>query len=392
MNDENADSKKVMLSSLVLHRALALEEEETWLASQHNTFLADILYLAVLLEKFVLHERLAVFDEQGVDRDILHLTGVSRRDDEGSFRSRIAKSAFLNELLAANAIEFIEGDLEAKSDQIVDVMFELSPEFEEFDDDASAYGRNRGYVASSIVEIRSAFDLNYSFIPDQSADTRDALDYLNRQNNFNVSLLAQAYRRVSDDLRGDIMRLVNAGANKKVFLPPIPAIVLSRAAKPSDISRIAVELRHEFAETRNQFSEYERRICDDSLPIRESLDALNGLDSALVAITPRTATSLATSITEWRDLTDLSKVFDGLSTDEATSLIKMGLNMPMKLIAKKIKTRKVNYLSVMRKNFLNITGYGRLVERLFGRQISNGDFKVLREGGIGSGFTSYILK
>lgn len=385
VDDEPQKANEVMLSSLILHRALAIQEENSW---NSNTYLADVLYLAVLLEQFVLHDNLVILDYPNVDEEFLHETGFGRSDEKQSLTNRLSNSPLLGKLLETGAIEIVEPDFEYISDEIMDVLLGTDDE-KKWDDECEFEAAEVDvdvYVAQKIVDMRYAFDWNCSYIPDQSGHCKMALSYLKKQNAFHVSLLSRSYERLSKDLREDILRLVKAGSNKKIFLPPIPAIILNRATGIEDVVEKGIELRGQFADLRAQFTEYEMKICDDSLPIRESLEALNQLDAALNIISPPTEKSLATAITEWRDLTDVSKVLDGLTSDEAVSLIKTGLGVPLKVIAQKLKTRKVSYLSVMRKDFLNI-----LIQRVFGHDISHYHIQSLRSS-VGKGFADYILK
>ncbi len=383
LKSQPIDENTVVLPNLILHRALSISEGKSWEA---DSYLIDALYLSMLLEKIVLHERLLVLDHPNYDEKYYLVTGgIFRKDEENSIRARLANNPVLHKLADTNILEFVEPSFEEDSKEIQKVMYEFrtSDEIEDY---------LNPYIAQCILDIRLALDMDYSFIPDQSDYTISALSSLDIRNLDYSNQLLNAYEKLNKSLHNDLKRLVRAGNDKRIFLPPISAIILDRAQNFENIIDIAIEVREEFSKLRNQFREYEIKIRDDNLPIRESLEALDDLESALKLICPESETSTAISITEWRELADLTKIIDGITVNDASSLLKTSLGVPVKIAARKLKLRKVRYLSVLKENFLDIANYGDLIQNVLGRNITSEHIRQLKTSSISKGFSKYLFK
>jgi hypothetical protein len=144
------------------------------------------------------------------------------------------------------------------------------------------------------------------------------------------------------------------------------------------VASTVLQVREEFTALRTRVSKYENRIQDDSLSIKESLGALDELESAVGAVVGKGDASVATQISEWKDLTDLSKLLNGISVADAGSLTKIVLGIPAKILLGKLKKRKVSYLSSLRNEFLSIRNYATLAEKLFGREITKEHLEIVQ--------------
>ena len=329
--DTDAPSS-VALSSHIFHRSMCLIEENSW---ERGSYLSDIFYLSILLEKFVIHDHLYVRMHTNIDENTAMDMELLDYDTDATtlISTRFARNEILAPLLDANAFTFFEPDVNICLDQCSEIIDEFS-EFtgDEFFDP---------YIAYNIWAMRHAFASGLPFIPDKTEYASIAFKLLFEQQTYRFSILEKVLSGINEDLRRQVRRLVDAGAGAKIFLPSIPAIIFDRSDKRSDIGRRALELRDEFSALRTIFHSYETQIRDDSLSLGESLSALNELESAVEAAYPSSESSLVTQVTEWRDLVDFGKWVDGVSSSDAVGSLKFVLGKPIQLAANKLKTRKV---------------------------------------------------
>lgn len=192
--------------------------------------------------------------------------------------------------------------------------------------------------------------------------TIELINKINYQNNY---LLQKEYTRISKNLKSEISKLTLYNTQRKIFIPPISALVFEKAKSEKDIFKAAEEIRYNFSDLRKTFSEYELKLKDDSLSIKESLNALNELESITSNINSKYPKGSIANISEWRDLGILLKLIDGISVDDLSSLTSLFLGKPLKYLAYNLKKRKAKYLFEMVDNFLNIQNYGSLIQRTF---------------------------
>ena len=138
----------IVLANHVLHRSLCLEEERT---ADTDGFLSDVLYLGMLLESIVLHNRLVVAEHPNFDVQRAYREGVFVNERESLLSTRLANDPLLGKLLESGAITFHTPNVEADRDAHVDVIGELQASG--FDDDA--------YVAEAVLDYRLAQSNHY---------------------------------------------------------------------------------------------------------------------------------------------------------------------------------------------------------------------------------------
>jgi hypothetical protein len=85
--------------------------------------------------------------------------------------------------------------------------------------------------------------------------------------------LLQAYRHLSRAVTSDIERVIAAGGQVFVPIPPITLEILKRVSKPAEILEEAFLLRRKFRTVREVYSEYAEKISNDELRIEKRLVA-----------------------------------------------------------------------------------------------------------------------
>ena len=88
----------------------------------------------------------------------------------------------------------------------------------------------------------------------------------------------------------------------------------------------------------------------------------------------------------------MGKVLDGISADDSVSVSKVLLGKPLEVLVHKLKTRNVQYLSSLRKNFLKIRNYGKLVEVTFAKEIGIQHINQLKNSKSAKGFVERLLE
>jgi hypothetical protein len=187
------------------------------------------------------------------------------------------------------------------------------------------------------------------------------------------SLLFKAYAELSNSLRKEFEELQQYLKTNTVFVPPIMAMVLERASKPEDIVEIALELKDRFRPLREAFKEYEYKIGDPSLSLKNSLHAIKELKHSLEQLTSDQNTGNFI-VSEWRDGLSLLPDSDSLESID-TGLTKVFLGKPLEWIVNRIKNRKIIGLFNLKKEFLNIQDYHRLIRKVFSHELKEQELK-----------------
>lgn len=261
-------------------------------------------------------------------------------------------------------------------------------------------GKNRQAVAEGLgiykpgsgevdeVTFELSFQLGYSsatghsYVPDF-----EELPALAGSKEFRFSInvaheLQGAYDALSSSLSADIDALRKRGRRVGVFIPPIPAIILSKISTPQEIAEAALEVRENLAPLRKAFHVYEQTVKDDSLPLRESLSALRSLESIASALSKRYERHDVLSMTEWRDVFNIvpkdMEDLDETGLNEG-KILKFLLGLPVKRLTKFLRNRRILYLLRLRERFLNIREYGTLIQKVYGFEISNSQVASFRE-------------
>lgn len=375
MNRDSQSDKPstVVLSSHILHRALCLDDQNSW---KSDYYVIDTLYLAILLEHFVLHDRILFNPETEIGYEAEELEDLQ-------MPARLRSSALFAQFAESGVIDFHQDSFVAQSNEEYDIAHEMGLVDDEFDVDM--------YLLMDLRAIRFAFNRGLAYVPDYSRTCVSAMSLLEQQRAQQSSLLQQTYTDISGELQVAVQRLVDAGSDKKLFIPPIPAIILDRATSAEDICRRAIEVRDEFSDLRTTFKNYEAKVRDDSLSLGESLNALDELERAVNAACPRSSESLSTKVSEWRDLTDASKWLDGISTSESGGILKLAAGKPLQVAASKLQARRVSYLSKLCKQFFRITNYGTLVQRVLGHDITDAQIQRAKSKDDEAGLAEFLF-
>ena len=359
-------NSSVLLSNYILDRALDIQDVE-----KEEYFLSNVFYLSILLEKIVLHEHIIVRDFNSRDSD-----------SKFYFEDRVKNDEILN-YLSFNTYAFgIERpfDIEYAFD-LMTTSFIFGEYFENSD----------RLPVIELQQIGYSVERNIPFIPDLSSQMRIALDVVDGINYEYTSQLYKRYDRIQNNFKSDILKLLVNGNNKPIFLPPITTIIFERARNTKEIFKVAFDLRNEFKEIRDVFSKYQSKIIDDSLSLNESLEALNILESDVNLIYPRNRYSIATKVKEWRGLTDLIRFLDGTSFTDISVITKLFLGKPMETIINKIKNRNVNYFVEFENDLQQVKNYGRLIQKLFKKDIRKNHIKIAIEEGFGNNILKKII-
>ncbi len=375
----------VILSSRILFRSLSIDLEESW---KNPSYIFNTLYLAIFLENFVLHDQVAFVTEYEYEfnNELDEIREIFTVD-------KLKSSRIFAPFAETGLIKFFEEPIGLDIGAFSKTIDSYRPEYYDYiDGGRTDWMLDFYFIGQSLVEMEFAFKRGIPFVPDYSNDCKTALSLLKEKRERQLSLLSNTYYDLSDSFKADIKRLVDAGSDRNIFIPPIPAIILDRAKKPEDICKRAVELRAEFSEIRSTFREYEKKIRDDSLSIGESISAFDELERSINAALPKKSPNLVTKVNEWRDLVDISKLLDGVSTSETGDILKMASGLPLKIAINKFNARRVSYLSTLCRDFMNITNYGSLVERVLKHEITSEHMNYAKTTKYESELKEFIFK
>lgn len=192
------------------------------------------------------------------------------------------------------------------------------------------------------------------------------------------STLEKEYRRLRKALHSDIQRLYEHGRPVSIFIPPIAAIILDKAKERKYIAEAALDLRSKLEPLRAAFNNFESVIRDDSLSIADSLRAENELARCMEDIVKPYETRDVTKISRWKDVLDTAKdLFDGISIKDFLHPAKFLLGEPLGYIVKRLRRRRVLYLSTIKDNFRQIKDYGSLASTVTGAAFTRADVTEL---------------
>lgn len=204
----------------------------------------------------------------------------------------------------------------------------------------------------------------------ETVQTEDVLDKLN--NHIFKSILMDAYSQLSKGLERDIKLLKEQGRKIDLFIPPITAVMLDRVSRPEDIAEELLNMRKKFTSTRNAFKEYAEKIMDDSLSLKESMNALSSLDRQLNEITKPYELKNVAMLAHWKDLIDIipDKLRETKWEDlNVKAVSKLLLGLPLELLMNKLRMKETVHLFRLRREFLEISDYNKLVEKVFGKSL-----------------------
>lgn len=235
-------------------------------------------------------------------------------------------------------------------------------------------------VTQALWEMQVAQKERSAFVPGLLADSDYLLQYVRGKTVAVQSALVKAFSQLDDTLRSEVTALREAGRPVPLYIPAIAALVLSGAQRKEAFASVTLSLRADFADTRRRFQEYENVICDDAIPLAESLSALRRLEASLAQLTSPTRPSDIRNAEEWKDAGTLVKAgLEGLSTEDSAGLFKLLVGKPAAELSRYLKRRDVMYLSDVRTKFLDIRGYGQLLSSKLGLDLNSADFEMARQ-------------
>ncbi len=341
--------------------------------SKHNKdddkYLQNILYLSLFLENYVLHEEFVI---------------LSNAIERFAFDSDL-----MTEIFELKNIQIIEPSQEIELEWSEQILSEIAQK-------EGLKEEEYVFTADYQLDENIAYEVKYwnkhmlSYIPALDNESVRTMNYFEKLNSKFTDLLLIEYFKLTSELKNELNELVSYGKDLSVFIPPISALVFERASSVSDIIAVATTLKEEFREVRKAMVDYEMRIQDNELSLKESLVAVKEFQLTMQKLRLRidNNTSSSLKISEWRDLSNVLKVFDGVNLNDASSLTSMILGKPLTHISNNLKTRKVKYLYQLVDNFLEIKNYALLVEKLFGKPITKKNIAFSKN----NGFENLILK
>ncbi len=361
MNALKLENKpSIVMNITILNNGTQCKPKDKYIEENYLFFFMN---LSVLLEALILHEKIVVYDVS----DFNSTSKIYDKDLQW-FKSNSVIGPFIE-----------KGLLEIKHVPSDKYMYQMEPVFDDmlekgFDLDDAAYADSR------IYDFYQAKKLGVGYLPDLTPISDVFIEYMSSNYQMLQPLLIKAYNELSKRLESNIHRLKEAGSPKNIFIPPITAIILDQAKNYEQIGVKAIALRDELAPYRKKFTVYEKKIKDDSLPIKESLSALDSLEASTRLLLDTTSKYDLKRISEWKDLSSLIKVgLDEVTKNDAASLLQLFLGKPLSEISNYLKKREIVYLSVLKNKFMNLKDYGKLVDKTFNVSISRKHFNNAKE-------------
>jgi hypothetical protein len=181
-----------------------------------------------------------------------------------------------------------------------------------------------------------------------------------------TDLLSRSYERLREVAVAEQNEAIAFGQTLPIPIPPIAAIVLSRASSVDGIARAALDLREELDGYRSRMQGFDRRINDPSATpkdVREAIQELKAGMETLLGTRDRdflTATPIAESAAVAKDVVTQSPALPiSLTVLGAKLLSGLGPGAWQ-------RKRRVAFLSLIQDRFNQAAGYASAVERLFG--------------------------
>ena len=364
----------IAISPHIIHRVLNLfETEDNW-ADKEDYFLNDVLYLSIFIENFVLHDQVLTIDYLDIDFDEdaavrFDDDRFNKPDIEKSYKKRIRKNIILNDLYKSNDIIIREYYPDAAFYRSYKSRVELGLDPTEV------------YLSEDHSIIKEFLKLGLSFVPDFTKSMNSAISLIDKFNVENITRLTKAYFNLSGDLKKELSILASQGNNIQIFIPPISSIIFARSKNIGEVAKHTIEVKEEFAELRKNFDSYEKKITDSSLSLKESLEAHYELESSINLLFKKKSDSIPRTIVEWKDISTSIKFIDGISASDISSLSNIMLGAPLKVLGNRIKKRKARYLFQLQDDFLNINNYGRLIQNLFKKEITDKHIRIIKAQG-----------
>lgn len=222
------------------------------------------------------------------------------------------------------------------------------------------------------LSIESDLPIQYPWEPNPRQTTeleREVLKrlLLIRSSQQSSDLINRSYRDLTRGIDERLGALRAKGRPVPIFIPPIAAIVMSDARNQDSVGRVALDFRDNLAPHRKAFTEYERVIRDDDVPIEDSVRAAERLQRSLDSLITEKHSRELLAISDWRDVVGAGAgVAEGATKGGVLGVLGSLLGKPLQAVDRALQRREVMYMTVISDRFMKIRGYGRLVEKIFG--------------------------
>lgn len=222
----------------------------------------------------------------------------------------------------------------------------------------------------------------YSYAPDEleTADLQGQISDRLKHSRVVGGELWRAYQQMSGSMRDQIKTLESMGKPREVFVPPISALILSKASTPRDIPELTFEIRRKLERVRLAFRDYENTLRNPNASLEESSNAVTRLSEIAGTLTKRYRRRDLLVVCELPDLLDLLPR-DSTGIDEVR-VTKFLAGKPLKMIAEWWRNRDIMYLLKLRKTFLRVKGRAQLVQKVFGVEVTPDSLAALDPGSI----------
>ena len=326
----------------IIHRALLLDNEKNY--ADNNFFLSDILYLSMFLENLVIQPSLTVkefpelkivdspykidFYEQYDLRDKTFIPYYFDDEEDDFFerskfsfemsneyflKERIRESDLFKELIGIQGLNFVVPQVRMEHKRVYELGKRLEDEKGDFD----------VYMAMSLNELEFAQEKDYLIVPDKSHEAQKALNYTKYRNPRITDEMINSYNSMSKSAIKDLLRLLQRekSISKQIKLPPVTSIALNESNSPTDLIKIALQMRTAFSDLRMAFQNYEEKVRNDSLTLAQRLDALNELEYFTSEISKQYPQQSRLNISDLSDFSNFGRLADGaMSATDGSSI------------------------------------------------------------------------
>ena len=383
---QTSPADALMSANVVLRAAI--------FADGHRRDIATFMDLCNLIEASVLHERLFCLPT-GVPAGIENIPVIKGLIEEGVLWKLEPAG---NELLSKAALSVLDyiPDLSARQAKNL-LMSVTGREVPHFDIDvvSKVFYRSRIHdtCISAYPHINMASrawdvdDLQYRFMR-----TVSYLSYANCLNapyfpnfsrlaivnpllansvkNVQLNFMQMANKHISNYVKADEERLRLAGRQLDLSIPPLASIVFDHTRKNNSLRDALLKAREDFAPVRERFAKYAALITSDDAELRESLAALDVLESDLSTISQAAPEKSSLRMLEWRPIaTFIASAVDAPdqlgSAESWTDLALKLLKMPVAAMQSYIRRRRVQPILDVPEKVRRIKGLASLTADTF---------------------------
>lgn len=199
-----------------------------------------------------------------------------------------------------------------------------------------------------------------------------------------AGFIQKANDLIKDRISKQHRRLLLAGREVDLPVPPMVVLALEKARRSGSLSDAVLKTRDEFKPVRDYFSKYLGAITSDEVSLEVSLRALDTLERDLKTISDLAKSSTSLRWLEWRPIaTFIASIVDKPEElKSATSWSDMALRllqMPVELILSYVRQRRVQPILDIPRKVARIQGVFGLTSELFGWSPSYSEVTGLRK-------------